>query len=147
MLRGVGVSSGVGYAPALRLSRSIPEPPADARHDGDADAEIQRATSAMEETALDLTARGERVGGAAREVLAAQALMARDPALADDVKRRVGEGATAARAVSEAMAVYRDMLASAGEYLAARVADLDDVRDRVVARLLGVPVPGIPESA
>ncbi|CAM4258155.1 phosphoenolpyruvate--protein phosphotransferase [Nocardiopsis rhodophaea] len=146
MLRGVGVSSGVGYAPALRLSRSIPDPPADARHNGDADAEIRCAISAMEETARDLTARGERAGGAAQEVLAAQALMARDPALADDVKRRVGEGATAARAVSEAMAVYREMLASAGEYLAARVADLDDVRDRIVSRLLGVPVPKIPDS-
>ncbi|MBB6170151.1 phosphotransferase system enzyme I (PtsI) [Nocardiopsis mwathae] len=145
-LSGVGVSSGVGYAPALRLSRATPEPSADARHDGDADAEIRRAADAMEETARDLTARGERAGGAAREVLAAQALMARDPALADDVKRRIGEGATAARAVSEAMAVYRDMLAGAGDYLAARVADLDDVRDRIVARLLGVPVPGIPDS-
>ncbi|MGW4451386.1 ABC transporter ATP-binding protein, partial [Streptomyces sp. NPDC004599] len=31
------------------------------------------------------------------------------------------------------------LLAGAGEYLAGRVADLDDVRNRIVARLLGVP--------
>ncbi|MFC3994934.1 phosphoenolpyruvate--protein phosphotransferase [Nocardiopsis sediminis] len=145
-LSGVGVSSGAGYGPALRLTRSVPDPPPGERHGGDADAEIRRAASAMEETAQDLALRGERAGGQAREVLGAQALMARDPALADDIKKRIGEGASAARAVSEAMAVYRQMLANAGEYLAARVADLDDVRDRIVARLLGVPVPGLPES-
>ena len=33
-----------------------------------------------------------------------------------------------------------------GEYLAGRVADLDDVRNRIVARLLGVPMPGVPDS-
>ncbi|MDA0567263.1 phosphoenolpyruvate--protein phosphotransferase [Streptomonospora sp. S1-112] len=144
--RGAGVSPGAGYGPVKRLTREVPQPAPDARHAGDAEAEARRAVAAMEQTAQDLTARGERAGGEAAEVLSAQALMARDPALADDVRRRVGEGADAARAVSEAMAVYRDMLASAGEYLAARVADLDDVRDRIVARLMGAPIPGIPDS-
>ncbi len=46
----------------------------------------------------------------------------------------------------EAFGVYREMLAGAGEYLAARVTDLDDIRDRTVARLLGLPMPGVPES-
>ncbi|MFW5420242.1 phosphoenolpyruvate--protein phosphotransferase [Nocardiopsis sp. CNT-189] len=144
-LKGVGVSPGVGYGPALRLARSVPEPP-EAGHSGDAEAEAARAAEAMERTARELTERGARAGGQAQEVLSAQALMANDPSLADDVARRVREGADAARAVSDAMAVYREMLASAGEYMAARVTDLDDVRDRIVARLMGVPVPGIPES-
>ncbi|NYE49630.1 phosphotransferase system enzyme I (PtsI) [Spinactinospora alkalitolerans] len=146
-LTGVGVSSGVGFGPALRLARAVPEPPEGERHGGDAAAEAARAASALEETAQDLTDRGERAGGDAQEVLDAQALMARDPSLAGDVERRVGEGTSAARAVFEAFTAYREVLASAGAYLAARVADLDDVRDRVVARLLGVPVPGVPESA
>src|SRR5690606_25214127 len=30
--------------------------------------------------------------------------------------------------------------------MAGRVADLDDVRNRIVARLLGVPMPGVPDS-
>jgi phosphotransferase system enzyme I (PtsI) len=29
--------------------------------------------------------------------------------------------------------------------MAARVADLDDIWDRVAARLLGVPIPGVPD--
>ncbi|WP_046470748.1 phosphoenolpyruvate--protein phosphotransferase [Allosalinactinospora lopnorensis] len=147
MLIGIGVSAGVGYGPVVRLTRSVPEPSEGEQHGGDIDTETRRAVSAMEETARDLTARGERAGGHAQEVLNAQALMARDPALTDDVRRRVGEGASATRAVFEAMDVYREMLVNAGDYLAARVADLDDVRDRVVARLLGVTVPGIPESS
>ncbi|WP_017559264.1 phosphoenolpyruvate--protein phosphotransferase [Nocardiopsis baichengensis] len=145
VLEGTGVSPGVGYGPALRLARSVPEPPSTG-YEGDAEAEAARAAEAMEETARDLSARGEKAGGQAQEVLSAQALMARDPALADDVRRRVREGAAAARAVADAFGVYREMLAAAGEYMAARVADLDDVRDRIVARLLGVPVPGVPES-
>ncbi|GAA4893082.1 phosphoenolpyruvate--protein phosphotransferase [Streptomonospora salina] len=145
-LTGAGVSPGAGYGPARRLVREVPRPDPDARHDGDAAAEADRAVAAMEETARDLGERGEAAGGEAAEVLNAQALMARDPALADDVRKRVDAGAAAARAVSEAMAVYREMLAAAGEYMAARVADLDDVRERIVARLMGAPVPGIPES-
>ncbi|KIH99323.1 phosphoenolpyruvate-protein phosphotransferase [Streptomonospora alba] len=145
-LKGAGVSPGAGYGPVRRLVREVPQPDPDARHGGDAAAEADRAVAAMEETARDLGERGEAAGGDAAEVLNAQALMARDPALADDVRKRVNEGASAARAVSEAVAVYREMLAAAGEYMAARVADLDDVRERIVARLMGAPVPGLPES-
>ncbi len=145
-LTGVGVSPGVAHGPVLWLHRAVQPPPQGQRHDGDTDAERRRALTALQDTAYELESRGERAGGHAQEVLAAQALMARDPALGDDVGRRVGEGTTAPRAVWEAMAVYREMLAEAGEYLAARVADLDDIRDRVVARLLGVPMPGVPES-
>jgi phosphotransferase system enzyme I (PtsI) len=72
--------------------------------------------------------------------------MARDPGLAGSVAARIDGGLSAARAVFEAFGSYREVLAGAGEYLAGRVADLDDVRDRAVARLLGVPMPGIPES-
>jgi phosphotransferase system enzyme I (PtsI) len=63
-----------------------------------------------------------------------------------DVERRVAVGSTAERAVYDAFASYRALLAGAGEYLAGRVADLDDVRNRIVARLLGVPMPGVPDS-
>jgi phosphotransferase system enzyme I (PtsI) len=70
--------------------------------------------------------------------------MARDPGLAEEVARRLGGGATAARAVYDAFGTYRALLARAGEYMAARVADLDDLRDRVVARLLGVAAPTMP---
>ena len=36
------------------------------------------------------------------------------------------------------------ILEASGPYLAERVTDLRDVRDRIVAKVLGVPEPGIP---
>lgn len=69
-------------------------------------------------------------------------MMAQDPELMADVERRIAEGSTAERGLYDAFAAYRALLANAGEYLAGRVADLDDVRNRIVARLLGVPMPG-----
>ncbi|MFB4313288.1 phosphoenolpyruvate--protein phosphotransferase [Actinomadura sp. 21ATH] len=149
-LAGAGVSPGVGAGPVRTIAGAVPEPAADARHGGDAAAEKAAALAALEAVAADLEDRGaqagERGNTSGMEVLNAQALMARDPGLADGVSAKVDEGVAAARAVYEAFGVYREMLAGAGEYLAARVSDLDDIRDRAIARLLGLPVPGIPES-
>ncbi|CAM5720087.1 hypothetical protein SALBM311S_12218 [Streptomyces alboniger] len=73
-------------------------------------------------------ARGNLAGGEAQAVLEAQAMMAQDPELMADVERRIAVGSTAERAAYDAFAAYRALLAGAGEYLAGRVADLDDVR-------------------
>ncbi len=145
-LAGVGVSPGAGYGPAHRLVREIPEPPRGSRHGGDAEAERRRAERALEQVAADLSARGDRAGGEARDVLAAQAMMALDPGLASVVAELVGQGVSAPRAVFEAFGKYRDLLAGAGDYLAGRVADLDDIRDRAVATLEGLPLPGLPQD-
>ncbi|WP_018653418.1 phosphoenolpyruvate--protein phosphotransferase [Actinomadura flavalba] len=146
-LRGTGVSPGVAYGPVRRLSGTVPEPPAGARHDGDGDAETALALAALEAVASRLDALSERAATAeGRDVLAAQSLMARDPGLSDDVAARVALGLAAPRAVYEACGVHRAVFASGGAYLAARVADLDDVRDRAVAELLGVALPGPPEE-
>jgi phosphoenolpyruvate-protein phosphotransferase (PTS system enzyme I) len=145
-LRGLGVSPGVGVGPVRAFAGAVPAPPEGDRHGGDAEAETGRAVAALETVAADLERRGERAGGEARDVLAAQAMMARDPGLAELTGQHVADGSSAPRAVYEAFGVFRDMLAGAGDYLAARVADLDDVRDRAVAVLTGVPMPGVPDS-
>ena len=145
-LRGTAVSPGVGYGRVVTLAAAIPVPPEGERHSGDAEAELGRAHDALEATAGTLEERGARAEGPARDVLGAQAMMARDPSLADDVAVRVRSGTSAPRAIHEAFATYRDLLAGAGEYLAGRVADLDDVRDRTVAWLLGVPMPEVPDD-
>ncbi|PRY01532.1 phosphoenolpyruvate--protein phosphotransferase [Allonocardiopsis opalescens] len=144
-VRGVGVSAGLGVGPVLLLAGAVPEPSGTERFNGDAETAVRLASEALEATAADLEARGAAAGGEAQEVLGAQALMARDPGLADAIKERAVQGATPARAVFDAFARFRKLLESAGGYLGARVADLDDIRDRTVARLLGVPVPGVPE--
>ncbi|MEV0667028.1 phosphoenolpyruvate--protein phosphotransferase [Actinomadura luteofluorescens] len=150
VMQGAGVSPGVGTGPVRTIAGAVPEPPAGSRHGGDAGAEGDSALAALEAVAADLEERGEHAAAAGnadgRDVLNAQALMARDPGLADGVRAKIGEGTSAARAVFEAFGVYREMLAGAGEYMAARVTDLDDIRDRAIARLLGLPMPGVPES-
>jgi phosphotransferase system enzyme I (PtsI) len=145
-LHGRGVSPGVGAGPVRQMADPVPEPPADTSPADPAD-ELAAAEAALEAVAADLESRGERSGGAAEEVLLAQAMMARDPGLAEAVADSVHSGQSAARAVFEAFGGYRELIAGARSYVAGRVADLDDVRDRVVARLLGVAVPGVPQSA
>ncbi|WP_051468455.1 phosphoenolpyruvate--protein phosphotransferase [Actinomadura oligospora] len=149
-LSGAGVSPGVGFGPVRGIAGAVPEPSADVLPAGDAEAETAAALAALAAVADDLEARGvvaAEVGNKdGQDVLNAQALMARDPGLADGVRAKAGEGRAAARAVFESFGVYRELLAGAGEYLAARVTDLDDIRDRTVARLLGLPMPGVPES-
>jgi len=144
-LRGVGVSAGVVIGPVAVMAGAIPEPSMEGPTASTTEAEVAAAATALEAVATDLEARGAAAGGDARDVLEAQALMVRDPGLAERVAQLAGEGRGAARAVWESFGEYRELLAGAGEYMAARVADLDDLRGRVVARLLGVPVPGVPD--
>lgn len=145
-LQGVGVSHGVAIGEVRHMGTTALEPPERRLDPADAPRERARAHRAAEAVAADLAARGTLAGGQAQEVLQAQALMARDPELLADVERRTAVGATAERAVHDAFAAYRALLAGAGDYLAGRVADLDDVRNRIVARLMGVPMPGVPDS-
>lgn len=145
-LRGLGVSHGVVIGEVRHMGTAVLEPPAKQIRPDDAAREQGRARQAVDAVAADLSARGHLAGGEAQAVLESQALMAQDPELLADVERRIAVGSTAERAVYDAFASYRALLAQAGDYLAGRVADLDDVRNRIVARLLGVPMPGVPDS-
>ncbi|MEU3315940.1 phosphoenolpyruvate--protein phosphotransferase [Streptomyces sp. NPDC006662] len=145
-LRGVGVSHGVAIGEVRHMGTAVLEPPAKQIAADEAEREQGRARQAVEAVSADLMARGHLAGGEAQHVLEAQAMIATDPELMSDVERRIVVGSTAERAVYDAFASYRDLLAGAGEYMAGRVADLDDVRNRIVARLLGVPMPGVPDS-
>ncbi|WP_214408922.1 phosphoenolpyruvate--protein phosphotransferase [Sphaerisporangium fuscum] len=146
-MTGAGVSPGAGCGPAYLVGVAVPEPPLGSRHDGDGDAEIARAEASVERVAADLEVRGEAAGGDAQDVLLAQAMIARDPVLAADVAELIRLGTTAERAVYEAFMKYHDLLAEVGGYLGERVADIDDIRDRVIADLSGVPIHGLPGEA
>jgi phosphoenolpyruvate-protein phosphotransferase (PTS system enzyme I) len=144
-LQGIGVSPGRAAGPVARMGPR-PRLPADRPAIADADTETEAATRALALTADDLEHRAAAttVTGAA-EVLEATAMMARDPALEDAIRSAIGGGEPAAWAVDHAVDAFRAMLLELGGYMAERVTDLDDVRDRTVARLLGQPMPGMPE--
>jgi len=142
-LRGLGVSAGSAAGPAVRLG-TPPKLPAVEPAVADTQAEADRAVAALEAVGEFLRSRSAAASGEAADILAAEAMMACDPALASQVRGLAGAGRAAAWAVSEALASYRAMLTSAGGYLAERAADLDDITDRAVALLLGEPMPGVP---
>ncbi|HEV7955646.1 MAG: ptsP [Microbacteriaceae bacterium] len=143
--KGVGVGRGLAVGPILRMPDPLPDPEP-GRHAGNADAEYATATAALHAVAAELVARGAKAGGEAKDVLEAAAMMAGDPSLAEDVKSRIESGTTGERAVYEAFAAFQDILTGMGGYMAERATDLGDVAQRVIARLRGVPAPGVPTS-
>lgn len=143
-LTGIGIGRRSVPGPVIRMAPPLPEP-STAPSIEDAGTELEHARTALRGVAEALREHGTSAGGAAQDVLEAQALMAADPALDDAIALAVNDGRTAARAVFDAFTTFRDALAVGGPYLAERVADLDDVRQRAVAACLGVPVPGVPD--
>lgn len=142
--RGVGIGLGVAQGPVARMAEPLPAP-SDAASTLSADEEKVRVTDAVAAVARELEQRGAQAGGAAQDVLEAQAMMAEDPSLADEVDARLAQGKTGEYAVFDAFASFRDQLAAMGGYLGERAADLDDVAQRVIARLRGVAAPGVPD--
>ena len=143
-LSGIGVSPGVAAGPVAQMA-APPVVPTDATPSGDPESENQAAMAAMRAVSASLEERASRAPGEAASVLAAQAMMAEDPTLASKVTDGVQAGKAAVAAVVDAFEDFRAMLAAAGPYMAERVADLDDLRNRTVATLLGVPMPGVPD--
>ncbi|MGU3432629.1 phosphoenolpyruvate--protein phosphotransferase [Actinomycetes bacterium M1A6_2h] len=140
-LVGFGVSRGVVAGPVARMA---PRPDLTAMLDSETGVGSEGALAALAHVAAGLRHRAETADPAAAAVLQAQELMALDPAIASAVREHTANGATAQRAVATAFGLFRTVLESAGAYMAERVADLDDVRDRAVAQILGLPMPGIP---
>ncbi len=143
-LRGVGIGLGVAQGPVARMADPLPAP-ADVPSTLTPDEELARVREAVAAVARELEDRGSKAGGLARDVLEAQAMMAEDPTLDAEVSTRVNAGKTGEFAVHEAFASFRDSLAAMGGYLGERAADLDDVAQRVIARLRGLPAPGVPD--
>ncbi|MCS3443603.1 phosphoenolpyruvate--protein phosphotransferase [Microbacterium phyllosphaerae] len=143
-LRGVGIGLGVAQGVVVRMTEALPAPDNTPSTQG-VDAERARVREAVAAVAQELTARGETAGGSAQEVLEAQAMIAEDPTLQDEVDARIDDGATAEWAVHDAFAGFRATLEAVGGYLGERAADLDDIAQRVLARLRGVDAPGVPD--
>ncbi|GAA5152625.1 hypothetical protein GCM10025768_20870 [Microbacterium pseudoresistens] len=148
-LTGRGVSAGRVVAPVVLLAPALSEPSAQPSiAEGERDAEAARIQTAASAVAAQLRARAEAATGEPKAILEATTAMAEDPELAASAVERVrSTGITAARAVWEASAEQTDALAALGGRMAERVADVRDVRDRIIAQLLGAELPGVPDRA
>jgi len=142
-LRGIGVGGGSAVGSVVKLGAAA-KPPADEPAAADKAAADALVRSSFEYVATNLRARAAAAQAATAAVLEATSLMAQDPGLIADVERRINAGTGPATAVDQAVEGFCKILEASGPYLAERVTDLRDVRDRIVAHVLGVPEPGLP---
>jgi len=147
VLRGRGVSAGRVAAPAVLLAPALAEPesrtviPPDRR-----ESEVVAIERAVEAVAEQLRARSAAATGEAGAILDASRLIASDPELVAEASSLVrSTGRSAARAVWETALAHEQGLEALGGRMAERVADIRDVRDRIVAGILGIDLPGVPE--
>ena len=144
-LTGVGVSPGQASGPVARVAETVPEP-ASTPAPADPAAEAARIQPAAQAVSDRLFERASRVTGDAKTLLETTAAMAIDPALISEAEQLVtSRSLPAARAVHEAAAKFTEALRAAGGYMAERVRDVQDVRDRIVAELLWLTPPGVPD--
>jgi phosphoenolpyruvate-protein phosphotransferase (PTS system enzyme I) len=114
----------------------------------DAGEEAGALEAAIQTALTELAEIGSVLDGEAAEMLAFQAAMLADPALAEDAFAAVRNGEEAGRAWTAALnAEIEGYRAGADEYFRARAADLEDMRDRVLAKLTGRKTERIPPGA
>jgi len=142
-ITGVGVGRGAVVGPVAR-AHPVPRVPADAPSPADPAAAADGVTAVFAEVADTLQSRAEAATGTLSEVLSATALMARDAALSGQAAAKVREGMAPSLAVAQVAGQFIEMFTAAGGYMAERATDLASVRDRVIARLEGLPEPGVP---
>ncbi|MDF2559058.1 MAG: ptsP [Microbacterium sp.] len=147
VLRGRGVSPGRVAAPLVHLAPAVGEPEAGAVvASADRDAEVSAIEWAAVAVADQLRARTSQATGEARAILDASRLLASDPELVSEATALVrAKGRSAARAIWETAAAHEKGVAALGGRMAERVADIRDVRDRIIAEILQVDMPGVPE--
>jgi phosphoenolpyruvate-protein phosphotransferase (PTS system enzyme I) len=147
-LTGRAAAPGAAFAPAFVVA---PQPPIENDlpeiRSGAAEEETARLRAALEQAEEELRELAGTVEATAgvdeAGIFEAQAEFAADPELERMAEEAIRAGTSAERAVVEAFGKFRELLAaSTSEYLAGRVADLDDVRDRVVKVLLGRSTAG-----
>ena len=145
-LIGVPAAPGIAAGPVRRLTEPVTDlgpidPPADP------DAEVAKVRDALARVAEILDGKSaEASAPEIGDILAAQSMIAADPVLADRAESAVRAGHPGPHAVTDAFGSFRSMLVEAGGYLGERAADLDGICARVVAILLGLRMPGLPES-
>ncbi|MET0196016.1 MAG: phosphoenolpyruvate--protein phosphotransferase [Rhodococcus fascians] len=145
VLTGTPVVPGVGYGPVIRPGGRPDVPVDDTVLDEQARGpELETFREATSVVAGRLRGRAELATGAASEVLSANAAMAQDRGWLKAAEKHIAAGSSATSATNAATEQFVSMFTKLGGLMAERVTDLRDVRDRVVAQILGSPEPGVP---
>lgn len=144
VLHGIGVSIGHASGPVATVRPAIG---VDATEPAcvDVDADKARVQDALAQVVAGLSARAASAPASSKPILEATAQLAGDRGLLKAVVKELKKGTGVTQAVHDAVEVYANKLRKIGGYMAERVTDLYDIRDRAISRLRGVPEPGIPQ--
>ena len=145
-VRGTGVVSGYAYAPTA-WTRPAPVPPANPTPvpEEGREAEVTRFQAAVDTVATRFTTRASAATGVAAEVLGATAALAKDRGWLRAGSRLIKSGVSAESATTQAIQQFVEQFEKLGGLMAERTTDLRDIRNRVVAELMGLPEPGVPK--
>lgn len=145
-VRGTGVVGGYAYASAA-WTRPAHIPPASSAVIAEAarPAEVERFKTCAETVANRFAERASLATGVATEVLGATAALARDRGWLRATTKHINAGDSAEQATVKAIAAFVAQFEKVGGLMAERTTDLKDIRDRVVAELMGLPEPGVPK--
>jgi phosphotransferase system enzyme I (PtsI) len=143
-LTGIGVGRGSAVGKVVKLAPPV-RPPAQEAAAANLDQATDLVKKSFDFVATNLKTRAAQAESTVAAVLEATSLMAQDPGLIADVTRRIATGVGPATAVDQAVEGFCSILEMSGGYMAERVTDLRDVRDRIVAQVLGLKPPGLPQ--
>ncbi len=138
MLKGIGVSPGVVVGPVRRVIA--------AEVSGPVPANLDQVLAALEAIAQDLEKSAETIElEIAKEVLAAQAMMARDPSVAEVLEGAITEGTAfdIRPIVIDAFGGFKEQLLALGGYFAERASDIDEISTRLINKLAGIESAGL----
>jgi len=146
LLQGTPVVPGLAHGPVVLVRTEIPDAAVAAYRDrghassDDALADLDTAATAVADGFAD---KASRASGEAAQVLTASAGLARDPGLRQATATRLESGDDLVTAVHGAIEQFVELFSAMGGLMAERVTDLRDIERRLVARLVGVPEPGV----
>jgi phosphotransferase system enzyme I (PtsI) len=106
--------------------------------------------AALEAVALDLEHSAETIElEVAKEVLGAQAMMARDPSVAEVLEAAITEGVAfdIRPIVIDAFGGFKEQLLALGGYFAERASDIDEISTRLINKLAGIENTGLTLTA
>lgn len=151
LIRGIGVSPGVQYAPAHVIRLDFPDVPNRAVPADQVEHEIRRLHEAVEAVVSHLKSLGQRVlqraGPEESRIFDAQILMAQDQEFLAAVEQLIRNNRLSAETAYEfkALELREAWSASSNARLRERLADLNAIQRRMLQRLLGRPAeePGV----
>ncbi len=146
LLTGTPVVPGTALGPVLVVARDLDPAAVAAYGSGPADPAEALADydAAVALVAGGFEAKAARASGAAAEVLTASAGLVRDRGLRGAVRKRLTAGEPALDALRGAVAQFVTAFTDMGGLMAERATDLLDIEQRLRARLVGQPEPGVP---